>query len=207
MHSEDWPTTTNVDSSTQPLPERVPPRGDGARVAGAPCYWNQPRATFARRQTNEDHVPDPPPLQDGARTVPEASDRGPAPEMGSPRGIGGSEDDEIVRLASPIGRSRFVEMWCSGAVAVRQPLPRDADGGLSAADSVSLRLRIGISREGGWSDRKADRSGAGMKAPVPHRDRESCRADRERTGEMHRVTTAEMMSCCKRTCSSLDVGG
>jgi len=63
-----------------------------------------------------------------------------------------------------------------------------------------------MSHEGGWSDSEADRGGSGVKALVPHRDREICRAERKRTGEMNGVSPAELMSCCKRTGSLLDVG-
>lgn len=72
--------------------------------------------------------------------------------------------------------------------------------------SVSPRSRIEMSRKDGWSDSEADRSGAGVKALVPHRDGEICRAECKRTGEMHRISPAELMRCCKRTGSSLDVG-
>ena len=64
-----------------------------------------------------------------------------------------------------------------------------------------------MSREDGWGDSEADRSGAGVKTLVPHRDCEICQAECKRTGEMHRVSPAELMSCCKQTGSSLDVGG
>ena len=63
-----------------------------------------------------------------------------------------------------------------------------------------------MSPEGGWSNGEADRSGAGMKALVPDRHREICRAEYKRTGEMHGVGPAELMSLCKRTGSTLDVG-
>ena len=63
-----------------------------------------------------------------------------------------------------------------------------------------------MSPEGGWSDSEADRSGAGEKALVPHRDREICGAECKRTGEMNGVRPAELMCCCKRTGSPLDLG-
>jgi hypothetical protein len=63
-----------------------------------------------------------------------------------------------------------------------------------------------LSRERGWSDSEADRSGAGVKALVPDRNREICRAECECAGEMHGVGPAELMSRCKRPGSQLDVG-
>ena len=63
-----------------------------------------------------------------------------------------------------------------------------------------------MSHGGGWSDSEADRSGASVKALVPHRDREIGRAERKRTGEMNGVSPAELMRCCKRTGRPLDVG-
>jgi hypothetical protein len=84
---------------------------------------------------------------------------------------------------------------------------RDSPTLRSAGERGSVRRSlIGMSREAGRSDTKADRSGAGVKALVPHRDCEICRAECKRTGEMYRVSPAELMSCCKQTCSSLDVG-
>ena len=63
-----------------------------------------------------------------------------------------------------------------------------------------------MSHEGGRSDSEADRSSAGVKALVPDRDGEICRAECKRTGEMYRVGPAKLMRCCKQTGSSLDVG-
>jgi hypothetical protein len=86
------------------------------------------------------------------------------------------------------------------------PHRRDDRRRVCDEDSVSLRSLIGMSHEGGWSDSEADRSGASVKALVPHRDCEICRAECKRTGEMYRVSPAELMSYCKRAGSSLDVG-
>jgi hypothetical protein len=63
-----------------------------------------------------------------------------------------------------------------------------------------------MSAKGGWCDGQADRSGAGVKALVPDRDREICRAECECAGEMHGVGPAELMSRCRRAGSPLDVG-
>ena len=54
-------------------------------------------------------------------------------------------------------------------------------------------MRSGMSHEGGRGDSEADRSSAGVKALVPHRDREICRAECKRTGEMNCVGPAELM--------------
>jgi hypothetical protein len=40
---------------------------------------------------------------------------------------------------------------------------------------------VGTSTDGGRCDREPDRAGAGVKALVPHRDREICRAECKRT--------------------------
>jgi hypothetical protein len=39
-------------------------------------------------------------------------------------------------------------------------------------------FRIGMSRKSGWGDSETGRRGAGVKALVPHRDREIGRAER-----------------------------
>lgn len=56
-----------------------------------------------------------------------------------------------------------------------------------------------MSTEDGWGDGEANRDGAGVKALVPHRDREIGRAEGKRARKMNGVSPAELMRCRKRT--------
>jgi hypothetical protein len=76
-----------------------------------------------------------------------------------------------------------------------------------ATDDRIAQSLIGISPEGAWSDSEADRRSTGVQALVPRRDGEICGTECQRTGEMDGVSAAELMSCCKRTGSSFDLGG
>ncbi len=62
------------------------------------------------------------------------------------------------------------------------------------------------SPQGGWSDTEADRSGAGVEAVIPHRDREICGADRESAGEMNGVRPTKPMSRRERPGGPLNIG-
>lgn len=81
-----------------------------------------------------------------------------------------------------------------------------AGGGATAAPDGALfgDEQMEASSESGGSDGEADRDGTGVKALVPHRDRQVRVAEHQRAGEMDGVSASEPMRCCKRTGGLLD---